>query len=90
MNIKQGLGEGMARQILQQCLTCQAWTLSTTCTSCDGTAQAAAPLKWSPEDNRATIRRKMYDVESPEWTQSLPTLPSLQEMKDAHVDSEEE
>jgi hypothetical protein len=32
----------------------------------------------------------MYGVESPEWAESLPTLPSLQEMKDAHVDSEEE
>ena len=80
----------MARQILQQCLTCKAWSLSTTCTSCGETAQAAAPLEWSPEDNRATIRRKMYAVESKEWAENLPTLPSLQDMTDAHVASEEE
>lgn len=80
----------MARQILQQCLTCKAWSLSTTCSSCGETAQAAAPLKWSPEDNRATIRRKMYDVDTPEWVEGLATLPSLQSMKDAHVASEEE
>ena len=57
----------MARQILQQCLTCKAWSLATTCPACGNTAQAAAPLKWSPEDNRAQIRRKMYAVESKEW-----------------------
>ena len=54
----------MARQILQQCLDCQAWTLSTKCPECGGTAQAAAPIKWSPEDHRANIRRKMYNVSS--------------------------
>ena len=80
----------MARQLLQQCLTCQTWSLSTTCPACGETAQAAAPLKWSPEDNRAQIRRKMYNVESKEWAQELPTLPSLQEMKDSHVVTEEE
>jgi len=80
----------MARQILQQCKTCKAWSLSTTCSSCGEVAQAAAPLKWSPEDNRAQIRRKMYNVESKEWAQELPTLPSLQDMKDSHVVTEEE
>ena len=34
----------MARQILQQCLDCQAWTLSTTCPKCGGTAQAEFEL----------------------------------------------
>ena len=80
----------MARQILQQCKTCKAWSLSTTCSSCGEVAQAAAPLKWSPEDNRATIRRKMYGVETPGWVDGLATLPSLQDMKDTHVASEEE
>ena len=80
----------MARQILQQCLSCKAWSLATTCPACGKTAQAAAPLKWSPEDNRAQIRRKMYAVESEEWIDGLPTLPSLQEMKDSHTPSEEE
>jgi hypothetical protein len=32
----------------------------------------------------------MYAVESKEWVEGLPTLPSLQEMKDAHTPSEEE
>jgi rRNA maturation protein Nop10 len=80
----------MARQILQQCLSCQAWSLATTCPACGGVAQAAAPLKWSPEDNRATIRRKMYNVESAEWTEALPTLPSLSDMKEAQASAEEE
>ena len=71
----------MARQILQQCLDCQAWTLSTTCPKCGGIAQAAAPIKWSPEDHRASIRRKMYDVSSKEWSDKLPSLNSLEEMK---------
>jgi rRNA maturation protein Nop10 len=80
----------MARQILQQCLDCQAWTLSTKCPECGGTAQAAAPIKWSPEDHRANIRRKMYDVSSKEWTEKLPSLESLDEMKNDSVKSYEE
>ncbi|MBT60753.1 MAG: hypothetical protein CMA63_04275 [Euryarchaeota archaeon] len=80
----------MARQLLQQCLTCGAWTLATTCPSCGKTAQAAAPLKWSPEDHRAGIRRKMYQVESPEWTAGLATLDTLEEMKANHTALEEE
>ncbi|MDG1555849.1 MAG: nucleolar RNA-binding Nop10p family protein [Candidatus Poseidoniaceae archaeon] len=80
----------MARQLLQQCLECEAWTLATTCPSCGSKAQAAAPLKWSPEDHRASIRRKMYNVESPEWAANLATLPSLDEMKESHLASEEE
>lgn len=73
----------MVRQILQQCLTCSAWSLSTTCPACGKNAQAAAPLKWSPEDHRADIRRKMYNVEDPSWAQNLPTLPSLEEMRES-------
>lgn len=80
----------MARQILQQCLECQAWTLSTTCPKCGGTAQAAAPIKWSPEDHRASIRRKMYDVSSKEWSDKLPSLNSLEEMKNDSVKTYEE
>jgi len=37
-------------------------------------AAAAAPLKWSPEDKRASIRRKMNDVGSDDWILKLPTL----------------
>ena len=51
------------------------------CPKCDGAANAAAPLKWSPEDQRANIRRKMYNVESTEWTAALPELESLDKMR---------
>tara|TARA_B100001113_G_scaffold263679_1_gene218591 strand:- start:259 stop:495 length:237 start_codon:yes stop_codon:yes gene_type:complete len=71
----------MARQLLQQCVECQGWTLERICPNCGGGANAAAPLKWSPEDQRANIRRKMYNVESPEWTADLPELESLDEMR---------
>lgn len=80
----------MARQMLQQCLECSAWSLSTTCPICGGKAQAAAPIKWSPEDHRASIRRKMYDVNSKKWTDDLPELDSLDEMKSKTVTTEEE
>ena len=53
-------------------------------------AQAAAPIKWSPEDHRASIRRKMYDVSSKEWTDKLPSLNSLEEMKKDSVKTYEE
>ena len=71
----------MARQILQQCVDCGA---------CGGKAQAAAPLKWSPEDHRANVRRQLNDVESPEWPQTIPTLPSLEEMRTGSQEQEEE
>ena len=71
----------MARQILQQCLECQSWSLSITCPKCGGRAQAAAPIKWSPEDHRASVRRKMYDVSSKEWTEKLPQIHSLDQMR---------
>ena len=83
-------GGSMARQLLQQCLECGAWTLATTCPSCGANAQAAAPLKWSPEDHRAEIRRKMYNVSEAEWAKGLATLPSLDEMKSSQKASEEE
>ncbi len=89
INLKRN-GGSMARQLLQQCLECKAWTLATTCPSCGAKAQAAAPLKWSPEDHRAEIRRKMYSVTEPEWAEGLATLPSLEEMKSSHDASEEE
>ena len=80
----------MARQILQQCLECSAWSLSTTCPICGGKAQAAAPIKWSPEDHRASIRRKMYDVNQKKWTDDLPELDSLDEMKSKIITTLEE
>lgn len=70
----------MARQRMQQCLTCKAFSLKTVCPACGEKAQAAAPLKWSPEDHRATLRRKMNGVEDPDWPSRLPVLPSLEAM----------
>jgi rRNA maturation protein Nop10 len=80
----------MARQILQQCVDCGAWCLETTCPACGGKAQASAPLKWSPEDHRANVRRQLNEVESPEWPQTIPTLPSLEEMRTGSQEQEEE
>ena len=80
----------MARQMLQQCLECSAWSLSRICTVCGGKAQAAAPIKWSPEDHRASVRRKMYDVTSQKWTNDLPKLDSLEDMKKNSKHSKEE
>ena len=78
----------MARQLLQHCKSCGAWTLLRDCPQCDATANAAAPLKWSPEDQRANIRRKMYDVESPKWPETLPDLPTITEARKALVEEE--
>ena len=79
----------MPRQLLQQCIDCGAWCLETTCPACGGKAQAAAPLKWSPEDHRANVRRQLNDVESPEWAKTIPTLPSLEKMR-ADMEQQEE
>ena len=79
----------MAKQRMQQCLSCGVFSLSTTCPACGGRAQAAAPLKWSPEDNRAALRRKMNGVEDPDWPSQLATLPSLESMKVDHASEEE-
>jgi rRNA maturation protein Nop10 len=78
----------MARQRMQQCQACGAFSLQTACAQCGGVAQAAAPLKWSPEDHRASLRRKMNNVEDAGWSASLPTLPDVQTMREA-VNEEE-
>ena len=67
----------MTRQLLQQCVECKAWTLHRDCPHCDAIANAAAPMKWSPEDKRASIRRKMYNIESKDWLNSLPELETI-------------
>jgi len=64
----------MARQILQQCLECKQYCLDITCPNCGGKAQAAAPLRWSPEDPRANLRRKLHKVSEEGWSESLPEL----------------
>ena len=69
----------MARQQMQRCKECGAYSLSTTCLVCGGVAQAAAPMKWSPEDKRAHLRRKLEGVEENGWANTLPTLASKEE-----------
>ena len=78
----------MARQLLQHCKKCGAWTLQRDCPHCDEIANAAAPIKWSPEDQRANIRRKMYDVESPEWMTTLPNLKTITDSRKAILEEE--
>jgi len=72
----------MARQVLQQCKQCQSWTLKTECPSCNSKTSSPVPLKWSPEDNRATIRRKLYNVDSQEWIDSLPLIPTISSLRE--------
>ena len=69
----------MARLQMQNCKDCGAFSLSTTCPTCGGKAQAAAPMKWSPEDKRAHLRRQLEGVEEDGWAQTLPTLASSEE-----------
>ena len=69
----------MARQQMQKCNVCGAFSLSTTCHKCGGVAQAAAPMKWSPEDKRAHLRRQLDGVEEDGWANTLPTLASEEE-----------
>ena len=79
----------MAKQRMQQCLSCGAFSLSTVCPVCGGQSQAAAPLKWSPEDHRAALRRKMNGVEDDDWPEQLATLPSLEQMQAQYAAEDE-
>ena len=63
----------MARTRLQKCTVCAAYGLSETCGECGGLAQAAGPMRFSPEDARADLRRKLKEVESKEWALNLPS-----------------
>lgn len=63
----------MARTRLQKCTACGAYGLAETCGDCGGKAQAAGPLRFSPEDARADLRRKLKDVESKAWAENLPS-----------------
>jgi rRNA maturation protein Nop10 len=69
----------MARQQIQKCKDCGTHCLSTSCSKCGGIAQAAAPMKWSPEDTRAHLRRQINGVEESGWANTLPTLASNEE-----------
>ncbi len=69
----------MARTRLQKCTACGAYGLSETCRDCGAPAQAAVPMRFSPEDARADIRRKLKDVDSEAWVDQLPSPEDEQE-----------
>ncbi len=69
----------MARTRLQKCTVCSAYGLSETCGDCGGQAQAAGPMRFSPEDARADLRRKLKQVGTKEWLDSLPSLEDEEE-----------
>jgi rRNA maturation protein Nop10 len=82
--VTSGLADGeylMARSRTQKCTACGAYGLTTTCKQCGAPAQAAAPLKFSPEDPQAARRRQFQKVTDPEWTANLPTTASKGEGK---------
>ena len=64
----------MARQLIQKCRTCGVYTYDRKCPKCGGEAHVAAPLKWTPEDPQAHRRRKMQNVNSEMWNETLPTI----------------
>tara|TARA_B100001996_G_scaffold262143_1_gene204308 strand:+ start:192 stop:401 length:210 start_codon:yes stop_codon:yes gene_type:complete len=63
----------MARTRLQKCTACGSYGFSETCADCGGKAEAAGPMKFSPEDARANLRRKLKKVGTKEWIDSLPS-----------------
>ena len=64
----------MARQLIQKCKSCGTYSYNLKCPKCGGDAQVAAPMKWTPEDTQAHRRRKMNDVGSNNWNDTLPSL----------------
>ncbi|MBJ24273.1 MAG: ribosome biogenesis protein [Euryarchaeota archaeon] len=64
----------MARQLIQKCQKCNAYSYELKCKKCGGNAQVAVPLKWTPEDTQAHRRRKFQDVSSDAWNETLPTF----------------
>ncbi|MAT86188.1 MAG: hypothetical protein CMA25_04420 [Euryarchaeota archaeon] len=64
-------GSNVPRQLLQFCRVCEVYTLKTECPKCQTKVTQAPPLKWSPEDKRAYLRRKLENVADDEWSKSL-------------------
>ena len=69
----------MARQMLQICHSCGIYTLKTECPNCGVKVVQAAAIKWSPEDQRAHLRRQLNGVEEEGWLGTLPTLHDSEE-----------
>ncbi len=72
-------GIEMARQMLQICKSCDIYTLKVECPNCGTKVVQAAPIKWSPEDQRAHLRRQLDGVEEDGWSSTLPTLDDSEE-----------
>jgi rRNA maturation protein Nop10 len=66
-------GVKMTRSRIQKCKDCGSYGLSTTCKKCGGIAQAAGPLKFSPQDPQAKRRREYENVIDPKWVENLPS-----------------
>jgi rRNA maturation protein Nop10 len=69
----------MVRQMLQICTSCDIHTLKVECPSCGAKVVQAAAIKWSPEDQRAHLRRQLDGVEEEGWSSTLPTLDDSEE-----------
>ena len=72
-------GTEMVRQMLQICSSCDIHTLKVECPNCGAKVVQAAPIKWSPEDQRAHLRRQLDGVEEDGWSSTLPTLDDSEE-----------
>jgi rRNA maturation protein Nop10 len=49
------------------------------CSKCGSVAIQASPIKWSPEDKHAHLRRRLSGVELEGWASTLPTLSDVEE-----------
>ena len=76
---RQHRGIEMARQMLQICHSCGIYTLKAECPNCGDKVVQAAAIKWSPEDQRAHLRRQLNGVEEEGWSGTLPTLHDSEE-----------
>ena len=72
-------GIEMARQMLQICHSCGIYTMKAECPNCGDKVVQAAAIKWSPEDQRAHLRRQLNGVEEEGWSGTLPTLHDSEE-----------
>ena len=62
----------MARTRLQKCTTCGAYGLSEICKECGAPAQAAVPMRFSPEDARADLLGQRRECSA--WTDGSKEL----------------
>ncbi|MAS80914.1 MAG: ribosome biogenesis protein [Euryarchaeota archaeon] len=63
----------MVRGKLQRCKKCRSFGLGNICKKCGSSMEAAAAMKYSPEDPQGARRRKRQNAGSEEWFDSLPS-----------------